>query len=493
MEQPASQRATYDAVIVGAGPNGLAAAIELSRANLSTLVLEARETPGGGARSHELTLPGFTHDLCSTVHPLGAASPFFRSLGLERHGLSWIDSPLLAAHVLNDGTAVVLERSIEETARRLGTDAAAYRELFAPFVDRADELNAMILGPLRVPSSPLLLSQFGLKALRSLRGLTRARFNDHQAPALLAGIAAHAMLPLNAAATASFALVLGIAGHAAGWPIARGGSAAITNALLACLTELGGEVVTNYSVQRFDQLPPARAYLFDVSPQQLLQIAGDQLPAGYRSRLRRFRHAPGVFKMDWALSGPIPWIDPSCARAATVHLSGSLDQVSESEAAVHAGRVSDRPFVLVVQASLFDPSRVPAGRQSAWAYCHVPHGSSVDAASLIEAQIERAAPGFRDLVLARSVRNAIDMQHYNANFVGGDISGGLPSLAQLFFRPVARVDPYSTPAPHIFLCSASTPPGGGVHGMCGYWAARSALRRRFGIAPDGSVPQSGRV
>ena len=481
----ANLRDTLDAVVVGSGPNGLAAAVALAREGLQVRVLEAHDVPGGGMRSLPLTLPGCVNDLCSAVHPLGIASPFFRSLGLDRHGLTWMQPPAALAHVMSDGTAVTLERSIEATARQLGSDAAAYVDLVTPFVERFDTLIEMVLGPLRVPRDPLLFTRFGLSALRSMRGLARSHFRDVRTGALLGGIAAHAMVPLTALGTASFALVLGLAGHASGWPVARGGSRAIADALLACLREHGGELVTGQRVTRFEQLPEARAYLFDVNPAQLLTICGDRLPAGYRRRVARFRYGPGVYKVDWALRGPIPWRDPACARSATVHLSGTLDDITAAEAAVNAGSLSPVPFVLIGQPGVCDPTRAPEGLQTGWAYCHVPHGSAVDASTAIEAEIERFAPGFRDLVLARHTMSARELEQDNSNYVGGDISGGVSDLWQLFFRPIARLDPYTTPAPNIFLCSSSTPPGGGVHGMCGYWAARSALARVFGRAPRG--------
>ena len=474
-----SSRARRDVVVVGAGPNGLAAAVALARAGLSVLLVEARREAGGGARTSELTLPGFHHDVCSTVHPLGLASPFFRSLELERHGLEWVQPLAPLAHVLDDGTAVTLERSIDRTAAQLGTDGDAYRELLTPFAERFDPLLEMILGPLRAPSMPGLFARFGWRALRSMRGLGAARFDHAPARALLGGIAAHAMVPLKSPATASFALVLAAAGHAVGWPLARGGSRAIVDALLACLREAGGELEVDRPIARLAELPSARAYVLDVTPSQLLAIAGERLPPSYAARLARFRYGPGVFKMDWALSGPVPWRDPACARAATVHLSGDLAEVSGAEACVHAGELPARPFVLLVQPSLFDPTRAPPGRHVAWAYCHVPHGSTVDASAAIEAHVERFAPGFRALVLGRATMNAAEMERYNPNYVGGDINGGISDLTQLFFRPVARLDPYSTPAPDIFLCSSSTPPGGGVHGMCGYWAARSVMAKVF--------------
>jgi phytoene dehydrogenase-like protein len=472
-------RSSYDVVVVGSGPNGLAAAIALSRAGLGTLLLEGEGTPGGGARTEELTLPGFHHDVCSAVHPLAVASPFFRSLKLQRFGLEWIHSPAPLAHVLGDGTAVLLERSVDATAERLGRDGRAYRRLLGEFAGRFDELAPMILGGIKVPSSPGLMARFGFSALHSMRSLARSRLVEQKASALLGGIAAHAILPLDAPATAAFALVLASAGHAVGWPIARGGSGAIVAALLECFRETGGEIATGVRVSSLDDLPRARAYVFDATPKQLVAIAGDRLSARYRERLERFRHGPGVFKMDWALRGPIPWHDPECGRAATVHLSGDLEQIARAEALVHRGAAGDSPFVILVQPSLFDPTRAPPERHTAWAYCHVPHGSEKDFSGAIESVIERFAPGFRELVLARHCMTARQLEQYNPNYVGGDISGGMSNLGQLFFRPVASLDPYATSAPNLFLCSSSTPPGGGVHGMCGHLAAESVLRKVF--------------
>lgn len=494
MQARFGKRSAYDAVVVGSGPNGLAAALTLARSGLSTLVVEARDTPGGGMRTSELTLPGFLHDVCSTVHPLAVASPFFRALALESHGVSWCESPAALAHVLADGSAVILSRSMAETARGLGEDEAAYLDLMSPFVSGEGALLADILGPLRVGRSPFLLARFGLLALRSLAGLAKRRFTTEPARALLAGMGAHAMQPLTTPTTASFALVLGIAAHIAGWPIARGGSAAIASALTRMIEAHAGELCLGRSVESLDQLPQARAYLFDVTPKQLLAIAGRHLPAHYRKQLEGFRYGPGVFKMDWALSRPVPWLDPLCARAATVHLAGSLADVTEAEAEVHRGRIPQRPFVIFVQPSLFDPSRAPAGAHTAWGYCHVPSGSSDDVSQRIEQQIELYAPGFRSSILARHATSPHDLETYNPNYVGGDINGGSATPSQLLTRPVLRFDPYSTPNPRLFLCSSSTPPGGGVHGMCGYWAAASALRSVFEQKPPTlSVPWQARA
>ena len=474
--------AAYDAVVVGSGPNGLAAAVMLARAGLGVLVVEARATAGGGCRSGPLTLPGFVHDHCSTAHPLGAGSPFLRSLPLDRHGLRWIQPEAPLAHALRPGRAVLLERSLDATATALGEDGPRYDRLLRPFVDRFGDLAPMVLGPVRLPDHPLLLARLGWRGLRSMRALART-FTGEPARALLAGIAAHAMVPLTAPATAAFALVLGAAAHAVGWPVAAGGSQAIADALVAHLRELGGRLECEREVESLASLPRARAYLLDLTPRQVLRIASERLSASYRRRLERYRYGPGVFKLDWALDAPIPWSDPGCARAGTVHLAGTEPEVVAAEAAVHAGRVPERPFVLVVQPSRFDASRAPRGKHTAWAYCHVPHGWEGDAAAAVEEQIERHAPGFHDVIAARATRSAPEMERYNPNYVGGDINGGVADLRQLLFRPMPRLDPYTTSAPDVFLCSSSTPPGGGVHGMCGYWAARSVLRRVFGRTP----------
>lgn len=461
---------------MGAGPNGLAAAITLARVGRSVLVLEARETVGGGTRSAELTLPGFVHDVCSAIHPLTLGSPFFRTLPLSAHGLELVQPPAPLAHPYDDGTAAVLERSIAATGETLGPDAAAYRRLMAPLVADWDRLVHALLGPLRPSRHLIALAAFGLRAIWPARALARLVFKGERARGLFAGVAAHSMLPLEQPATAAFGLVLAMLGHAVGWPVACGGSQRIAEALASYLRSLGGEVVTGRTIATLDELPAARAVLCDVTPRQLLRMAGDRLPDGYRRGLKRYRYGPGVFKMDFALDGPIPWRVPACARAATVHLGGTLEEIAAAERAVWRGDHPARPFVLLAQQSLFDPTRAPAGKHTAWAYCHVPNGSMFDMAERIEAQIERFAPGFRGRILARSVLSPRQMEQYNPNYVGGDINGGVQDLRQLFTRPLPQLVPYATPVRGLYLCSSSTPPGGGVHGMCGYYAAQAALR-----------------
>jgi phytoene dehydrogenase-like protein len=466
-----------DVVVVGAGPNGLAAAIELGRAGLAVRILEASETAGGGTRSAELTLPGFVHDVCSTAHPLGIASPFFRSLDLGRRGLSWVHSEAPMAHMLAPDRAVLLERSVEETAAGMGRDGGAWRRLFGPLVHDVDRLLPALLGPVvRPPRHPVALARFGLPALLPATGLARVSFREPAARALFAGLAAHSMVALGRPMTASFGLVLGMLAHAVGWPFARGGSGRIADALIAEGRALDVEIVTGARVASLADVPPASATVFDLTPRQVVGIAGARLTARYRRSLTRFRYGPGIFKIDWALDGPIPWGDPAAARAGTVHVGGTMEDVAAWEGAVAAGQTGDRPFVLVVQASRFDPSRAPAGKHTAWAYCHVPNGSTADMTGAIEAQVERFAPGFRDLVLARATKDSAELEAYDANYVGGDINGGIQDWRQLIFRPDIRWDPYRMPADGFYLCSSSTPPGGGVHGMCGSLAARSVLR-----------------
>ena len=466
----------FDAVVVGSGPNGLAAAVELARSGRSVVVLEAEDTIGGGTRSGELTLPGFVHDLGSAIHPLGYASPFFSTLPLGEHGLEWVHPPAPLAHPFDGGRAAVLERSVEETGETLGSrDAGAYRRLMHPIVRDFDRILGSILGPPRLPRHPLALARFGLRAVRSARGLAESLFEGEAARGLFAGNAAHSFLPMEQGPSAAFGLVLGTLGHAAGWPFPRGGSQKIADALVSYLRSLGGEVRTGVRVRSVEEVPKARSVLFDVTPRQLLEITGRHFPARYRRALGRYRYGPGVFKVDFALDGPIPWEAEGCMRAGTVHVGGPLDEISAGEAAVSRGEHPERPFVLLAQQSLFDESRVPEGKHTVWAYCHVPNGSSFDMTERIAQQIERFAPGFRDRILAKATMGPADLQRTNANHIGGDINGGLLDFRQLLARPAARLTPYSTPAPGLYICSSSTPPGGGVHGMCGYFAAHAAL------------------
>ncbi len=472
-----SDAARYDAVVVGAGPNGLAAAIVLARAGRSVLVVEAADTIGGGSRTAELTLPGFRHDVCSAIHPLALASPLFAELPLAEHGLEWIDPPAALAHPLDDGSVALLERSVDATAATLDPDADAYRRLMGPLAADARMIIREIQGPFRLSPlrHPFAMARYGLQALLPATLLARRRFRGVRARAIFAGMAAHSMLRLEQPISAAFGLTLAMTAHAVGWPMPRGGSQAIVDTLAAHLRELGGEIVTGRSVRGLADLPPSRAVLFDLTPRQVLAVAGDELPSRYRRQLEGYRYGPGVFKIDYALDGPVPWRAEGCGRAGTVHLGGTLAEIAASERAVARGKVPERPFVLVAQQSLFDPTRAPAGRHTLWAYCHVPNGSEADMTEPITAQIERFAPGFQDRVLATHTLSAPELEGYNANYVGGDINGGIQDLRQLFTRPAVRLNPYTTPNPRLFICSSATPPGGGVHGMCGYWAARAAL------------------
>jgi len=469
---------TYDVAIVGAGPNGLTAAAVLSLAGLSVIVLDRNPTVGGSSRTLPLTLPGFAHDICSAIHPMGAASPIFRRLGLTVNGLEWVAAPLPLAHPLDDGRVAVLSRSMSETAASLEGDGATWARLLEPFVDRHEDLFEGVLRPVRLPRHPLLMARFGRVGLLSSDRLVR-RFDGAAARALFAGNAAHSCLALDALASAAIGLVLAVAGHAVGWPCARGGSKAIAEALAARALASGCAIHTDVHVRSLRDIPDSRAVLLDVTPRQLHAIAADVLDAAYRRQLQGFKYGPAAFKIDYALSAKIPWRSSRCRDAATVHVGGSYEEIARSEADASAGRISDAPFVLVAQQSHVDGSRAPAGHHTGWAYCHVPNGSSVDMTDRIERQIERFAPGFRDTILARHVTPPAALEFHNPNLVGGDIGGGANNLSQILFRPAARWNPYSTSNPRLFLCSSSTPPGGGVHGMCGYWAAKTVLRRVF--------------
>jgi phytoene dehydrogenase-like protein len=463
------------ACVIGAGPNGLAAAIVLAQAGLQVDVLEAESTPGGAARTLELTLPGFRHDFGSAVYPLGAGSPFFSSLPLMDHGLEWIHSPAALAHPLDDGTAVLLERDLDKSKDSLGIDGPAWDKLMRPFVERWTEFAPDILRPLPfIPKHPWLMARFGMVALQSARAVA-GRFRDPRTRALFAGLAAHSFLSLHEPLSAAFAILMAVPAYAVGWPIPRGGAQSLTNALCAFLATLGGKVSTSSPVQSLAELANYDLFLCDLTPRQLVQVGGERLSDRYKRRLGRYRYGAGVFKVDYALNAPIPWKALGCLRAATVHLGGSFEEIAASEKAVRTGQHADHPFVLLAQPSLFDSSRAPAGKHTAWAYCHVPNGSKVNMLEKLEGQIERFAPGFRDCILARRVFSPADLENMDANLVGGDIGGGTMDIRQFLFRPTWRH--YATPARDIYMCSASTPPGGGVHGMCGYHAAKMALSR----------------
>jgi phytoene dehydrogenase-like protein len=463
-----------DAVVVGSGPNGLAAAITIAQTGRAVVLFEAADTIGGGCRSAELTLPGFVHDVCSAIHPFAVASPFFRSLPLGSRGIEWVEPPVMAAHPLDDGRAVAVYRSVDRTAESLGVDREAYADLMGRLVQAWPRIEGAVLGPLRWPAHPIALGRFGLDAFQPADRLARRVFAEAPTRAMLAGMAAHGMLPLDALLTGGIGLVLTLMAHVAGWCLPRGGAQRLSDALAAHFQSLGGEIVTGRAIQSIRELPEAKAVLFDLSPRPLLRVAGEVFPPWYRHALERYRYGMGVFKVDWALDAPIPWRTPACAESGTVHLGGTLEEIAASERDAWNGRHSNRPFVLLSQPTLFDPSRAPAGRHIAWAYCHVPGGSAVDMLPHIEDQIERFAPGFRDRVLARAVMGPADIERQNPNLVGGDIGAGVSDLRQFFTRPTWRT--YSTPARGVYICSAATPPGVGVHGMCGYHAARRALR-----------------
>lgn len=463
----------FDMVVVGSGPNGLAAAIELAQAGRSVLVVEADDTIGGGARTRALTEPGFLHDVCSAIHPMAVSSPFFRSLDLSEHGLEWIhpDAPL--AHPLEGEPAAMLECDLDATAATLGNDGEAWKRWMKPWLPRWEGLCEDVLAPLGIPRHPFWMASFGLNGFTPALSLARSRFSGETARALFAGLAAHSVMPLDMSPSSAIGMMLGVAGHAVGWPMPKGGSGQLSEALASKLRSLGGEIQTGTRVTTLDELPTDGPVLFEVAPARLADIAADALPLAFRRKLQGFRHGPGVFKIDYALSAPIPWSDPAVSRAGTVHLGGTIDEISASERACWDGKHSDAPFVLVAQQSLFDPSRAPEGKHTGWAYCHTPSGSTKDMTLAIEGQIERWAPGFKDTVIARHTMNSLDFETYNANYIGGDVNGGMPTIDQLFTRPTAKT--YRTPNKRIYMCSASTPPGGGIHGMCGFHAAKAVL------------------
>ncbi|UZD24442.1 NAD(P)/FAD-dependent oxidoreductase [Algoriphagus halophytocola] len=467
----------YDAIIVGSGPNGLAAGIALAQKGKKVKIIEAGDTVGGGARTKFLTLPGYKHDVCSAIHPMAMASPFFASLPLEKYGLKWITPPFPVAHPLDNEPAIIMDLDIHKTANELGIDKAAYLKLLNPIVRDFNDLLPDLLGPFNpFPKSPIKVAKFGLNAIRSATSLVNSKFDGDRSRALFAGLAAHSIQPLDNVATSAIALVLGAAGHAVGWPLPEGGSQSLANALADHFAFLGGEIETGKLITSVDQLSEAKTILFDITPQQILSIAENEIPKSYADKLKDYRYGPGVFKLDLALDGPIPWKDENCNNAATVHIGGTFEEIAEAENQVFEGKHPEKPFVLLTQQSLFDKTRAPEGKHTVWCYCHVPNGSTRDMTLQIENQIERFAPGFKDLILSRNKMNASDMQTYNPNYIGGDINGGIQDIRQLFTRPVNLFDPYRIPNTSFFICSSSSPPGGGVHGMCGYHAAQAALK-----------------
>jgi phytoene dehydrogenase-like protein len=468
----------YDAIVVGSGPNGLAAAITLREAGLSVLIMEGKNEPGGGMRSKELTLPGFIHDVCSAIHPMATLSPFFKNIPLKDFGLEMINPTLAAAHPFDDGTASVLYHSLAKTAEGLGTDRDAYLRIMGPTVETLPKLLPDLLGPFPFPRHPFALSRFGLKAITSASWLG-GMFQTKQGRGLWGGMAAHAMQPLTNLTTSAIGIMLMAAAHVGNWPIPKGGSQSIANALVSYFLSIGGKMETGFYVKTLDELPPAKALLLDVTPKQLLEMASEKLSSSYIRRLQKYRYGMGVFKVDWALSEPIPFTNLDCRKAGTVHLGNTLEEIEYSEKITSEGKLSNKPFVLLAQPSLFDETRAPKGKHTAWAYCHVPNGSQEDQTEAIENQIERFAPGFKDIILKRHTMDTLQMEAYNPNYVGGDINGGIQDIRQLYTRPLLSLSPYRTSHKGLYICSSSTPPGGGVHGMCGYHAAQRALKDIF--------------
>ena len=465
----------YDAVVVGSGPNGLSAAITLQQAGLSVLLIEGKSTIGGGLRTAELTLPGFHHDICSAIHPLAVGSPFFQKLPLKEYDLEFIQPPLAAAHPFDDGHVAILSHSLQDTSRLLGKDHTAYTNLIKPVVDDWPLIAPDALGPIHFPKHPFAMARFGLNALQSASNISK-KFVTKEAKGLWAGMAAHSIQPLTNISSAAIGLVLMAAAHLRGWPIPKGGSQRIADSLAAYFVSLGGKIETNILISSLDQLPSSRAVLFDVTPRQLLKIAGHKFSGLYKWQLNRYRYGMGVFKIDWALDGSIPFTAIECRRAGTVHLGGSFEEIASGEQEIWNGKHPEKPFVLLAQSSVFDNSRAPEGKHTAWAYCHVPNGSTKDMTNTIEKQVERFAPGFRDRILSKHTMTTSQIESYNPNYIGGDINGGVIDIGQLFTRPALRFSPYRSSAKGIYICSSSTPPGGGVHGMCGYHAARRALK-----------------
>jgi phytoene dehydrogenase-like protein len=469
----------FDAIIIGSGPNGLAAAIRLQQKGLATLVVEQAEKPGGATRTEELTLSGFHHDVCSSIHPLTIDSPFFKQLNLEQHGIEWITPEIAFAHPFSKGEACACFKDIRQTAEQFGRDEKKYLKIFEPLTEAWAGLDKDILGPLKWPEDPLRLMKFGLKALQPAKYFVNSHFKEEKTRTFFYGAAAHSTLPLNNLASASFGLVLVALGHYNGWPFPKNGAFKINEALISYYRSMGGKLQLGQKVAHLDDLPKAEAYIFDLTPRQLLQIGGTNFSSLYRKRLENYRYGAGVFKIDWALNDPIPWTNELCRKAGTVHIGFTPEEIERSERIIYKNQMSEQPYVLLAQHSVFDPTRAPENKHTVWAYCHVPNSSTADVTNYIEDQVERAAPGFKDCILKRSTHTTSEMEAFNPNLVGGDINGGMQNLSQLFTRPVARLSPYTTPDPKVFICSASTPPGGGVHGMCGYNAANAVIKRVF--------------